>query len=164
MRFPLIAAVLPLFLITPVGVAQERDADQTGAKFIVQLDLDAFRNSKVGGQLFEAATQAAMQELEDDGEKIDQIKEALGFDPLTEIHGVTIFGSDFDSPEDHLQLVVRMGKTTGNLEGMVLALPGYESSEYGDYVIHSASPDDDMQVFAAAASINGQEAGGSLVE
>ena len=149
MRISVAIAAMSLWLLPASAPAQERETTPSGAKFIVQLDLDAFRASRVGSQLFEAATQAAMNELGDDEEKLDQVREALGFDPLTEIHGFTLFGSDFDSPEDDLQVVIRMGKTTGNLEGMVLALPEYESSDYGDHVIHSAQPDDDMQVFAA---------------
>lgn len=148
MRISVAIAAMSLWLLPASAPAQERETTPSGAKFIVQLDLDAFRASRVGSQLFEAATQAAMNELGDDEEKLDQVREALGFDPLTEIHGFTLFGSDFDSPEDDLQVVIRMGKTTGNLEGMVLALPEYESSDYGDHVIHSAQPDDDMQVFA----------------
>jgi len=148
MRISVAIAAMSLWLLPASAPAQERETTPSGAKFIVQLDLDAFRASRVGSQLFEAATQAAMNELGDDEEKLDQVREALGFDPLTEIHGFTLFGSDFDSPEDDLQVVIRMGKTTGNLEGMVLALPEYESSDYGDHIIHSAQPDDDMQVFA----------------
>jgi hypothetical protein len=40
-------------------------------------------------------------------------------------------------------------KTSGNLEGLLLALPGYTVEEHGRFQIHAASPEPDMQVFGA---------------
>jgi hypothetical protein len=143
---------LSALLLRPTDVFAQAEGETApvGSKFIVQLDLDAFRETRIGSQLFEAATQAAMHELGDGEQSLNQVQEALGFDPLTEVHGITILGSDFDLPvDDNIQLVIRMGQTTGNLEGLALALPGYESSEIGDVVIHSASPNDNLRVHAA---------------
>ncbi len=46
-------------------------------------------------------------------------------------------------------MLVRLKKTSGNLEGLALSLPKYESSEYKSYQIHSMSADHDMRVYGA---------------
>jgi hypothetical protein len=160
------SVVLPLMLGLLASSAGQLPAQERGSmvpegtKFVVTVDLDAFRASEVGGQLFQAATQAAVQELGDDENGLEKIREAIGFDPLTEIHSLTVFGSDFEDPEDNVQLIVRLGDSTGNLEGMILGLPGYEADTYKKYTIHSASPDDDKTVHGAIFT---DDAGGKSI-
>lgn len=140
MRIPIrLAASVVVLLTLQLCQAQETPGIQEDAKFVAQLDLEAFGKTELGARLVDLTAKKAAEELGDGGENIvAQINEALGFDPLNEIRTITISGSDFDEP-DRVQAVIQMGKTTGNLEGLLLTLPGYDSKEVGEHTIHSAS-------------------------
>ncbi len=133
--------------------AQSSISVPSDSKFVLQVDLQALKSSKVGSSLFEMAKKAAMEEV---GKNIDskdvsteKIKEVLGMDPFEEIQGIVICASDYEKPEKSLLGMVRLKKTTGNIEGLLLALPGYEKSEHRNYEIHAASPGEDAKVFGA---------------
>jgi hypothetical protein len=96
------------------------------------------------------AKEQAMKELGGkEGPTFEKIKEMLGFDPFQEIHGITVSASDYENPERSLVATIRLQKTTGNLEGLLLGLPGYEAKEYGNHQMYSVAPDGDMRVFGA---------------
>jgi hypothetical protein len=119
-------------------------------KFVVRLDLQAIHKSAIGGKLLEMARQQAMKELGGkEGPSLEKIKEMLGFDPFQEVHGITVSASDYEHPEQSLVASIRLQKTTGNLEGLLLGLPGYEAKDYGKHPIYSVAPDGDMRVFGA---------------
>jgi hypothetical protein len=145
--------VLAAFVIAGAGFGPVSCADELtvgvprDAKFVLQLDLQAFRATALGGKLFEIAREKARQELSAGGghanhPDFDKIHEMLGFDPLAEIQAISVTGSNYDRPEQSAVVSIRMRKSTGNLEGLILALPGYETKEYGKYTIHSATPED----------------------
>jgi hypothetical protein len=91
-----------------------------------------------------------MQELGGkEGLSFEKIKEMLGFDPFQEIHGITISASDYEHPERSLVACVQLQKTIGNLEGLLLGLPGYEAKEYGKHQLYSVAPERDLRVFGA---------------
>lgn len=140
--------LLGLVLLTGhVGSATAQDSVvPEGTQFVFHLDMAAFRETQIGQQLIDVATQAAINEIGEDEQALDQVREALGFDPLTELRSVTVFGTDYERPENNLRAIVRMGATTGNLEGMMLALPEYTSETVGDRVYHAFSPDPGMTV------------------
>ena len=122
------------------------------ARFSVRVDLAAIQETNLGKKLLNAVRMMAAEELgdgKDPKEAFEGIEKALGFDPFTELRSITIFGRDMEDPTDGLQGVVGMGDTTGNLEGLLLTLPGYDSTEHGDHVIHTVSPDDDFRLFGA---------------
>ncbi len=146
---------LGLFAVCWVGMwvspllGQSEISVPADAKFVVQVDLDTFRHTQLGKRLLSLTQQMAAEEIGGEGKEIMQkVEESLGFNPLEEMQTLTVIGSDFENPEEHLQLMLQLGETTGNLEGMMLALPGYESEEYHDITIHSAH-DDDKRAFAA---------------
>ncbi len=123
------------------------------SKFVMQIDLQALKASKIGSSLFEMARKAAMDEI---GKKVDakdvsadKIKEVLGMDPFEEIQGIVICASEYENPEKSLLGMVRLKKNTGNIEGLLLAIPGYAKSEHRKYEIHSASPGDDKKIYGA---------------
>ncbi len=123
-------------------------------KFVLQLDLEAFRSSAFGSKIFSMVKEKAMEEIGKsssggDGPDMSKIIDMLGFDPFTEIQSVTLAASEFENPEKSLVAIVSMRKTTGNLEGLLLSLPGYSAKDHRGYQIHSASPDDDMHVYGA---------------
>lgn len=147
----LLALVAGLF--GPTHLMAEDDVQLNipeSSRFVVHVDVKAFRATKIGGKLFEMAKAAALEEIDSaDQADFDKIKESIGFDPFTELDAITIVGSDFEHPEESLKVVLQLRETTGNLEGLMLALPEYESSEYGKHEIHSAAPDENEKVFAA---------------
>jgi hypothetical protein len=124
------------------------------AKFVVQFDIQACRGTSLGAKLIEFAKKQAEKGLADDGLKgkdagLEKLHEVIGFDPLQEIKAVLISGSDFEHPEKSVVMSVKMGKTTGNLEGLLLGLPGYAAQEHSKYTIHSVAPDDNLHVYGA---------------
>ncbi|MCC6494380.1 MAG: hypothetical protein IT424_15315 [Pirellulales bacterium] len=147
-------AAATLTCLCPHGATQAEDLKLSlpaDAKFVVRLDLAALRQSKIGGPLFEQAKAQALDKMADkqDGPTPEQIAEIIGFDPFEEVQSVVVAASDYEEPEQALVAVIQLRQTTGNLEGLMLALPNYSSSEYGQYMIHSARPDDDQQAHAA---------------
>lgn len=156
MRTSLFAATMLALTLAPPISAEEGETITVPAesKFFVHININAFRKTDIGGRLFEMAKREALQELsEKDGdENFEKMKEALGFDPFTELDAITVVGANFKKPEDSLHVIFRLKKTTGNLEGLMVSLPDYSSSEYGDHVIHSASDGEDEQAFGAIHS------------
>lgn len=159
MRTSLFAATLLGLMLAPAKPARAEEGDvlnvPANSKFLVHIDIGVFRETHIGGKLFEMAKHEAMKEIterhgdEDGDDDFKKLKEALGFDPFTELDAITVVGSDFKHPEDHVHLILRMKQTTGNLEGLMTSLPGYSSTEYGDHVIHTAEPDRNERVFGA---------------
>lgn len=146
-------ALSALFLFNAQANAQNSISVPSDSKFVLQIDLQALKASKVGASLFEMAKKAAMEEIGKnvDSKEVssDKIKEVLGMDPFEEIQGIVLCASEYDSPEKSLLGMVRLKKNTGNLEGLMLALPGYEKSEHRNYEIHIASPGEDTKVYGA---------------
>ena len=123
-----------------------------GAKFEIRLDVAAIHDTEIGQKLIRAVQLMAAEEIgdEQDADKaFAAIEQALGFDPVEEIRSVTLYGTSFEDPEEGLQAVIEMKSTTGNIEGLLLALPGYDSSEHDDQVIHSVAPEEDLRIFGA---------------
>jgi hypothetical protein len=149
------------FVLAAGGLNSTSNADDLtvsvpgNTKFVLQLDLQALRATAFGGKLLEVTRKKATQELSggNAGGKaapnFDKIQEMLGFDPFGEIQGIIVSASDYERPEKSLVVSVRMRKTTGNLEGLIVGLPGYAATDYGKYRIHSAAPEKDMPVFGA---------------
>ena len=61
------------------------------AKFVVHLDLDAFRASKIGTTMLKKMRQDFS--LPEGSEKLDALVEIIGFDPLTAIQSATLSGN-----------------------------------------------------------------------
>jgi hypothetical protein len=145
---------LPLLcLLRSDAVAQDSIHVPSDSKFVLQIDLNSLRSSKIGSTLLEAAKKAAMEEA---GKKIDQedvsiqkIRDVLGLDPLEEIQGIVLCASNYEKPEKSLLAMIRLKKTLGNIEGLLLAIPGYVKYDYGKYEIHSAAPSDQDRAFLA---------------
>lgn len=150
------------FFVLLVGscfsLAARTDAQTTigvpaDSKFVLQIDFQSLRNSKIGATLMEVAKKAAMEEV---GKKLDKdelsmkkVRDILGFDPFEEVQGVVLAASDYEHPEKSLVGMLRLKKSTGNIEGLLLSIPGYEKSDYGKYEIHSAAPSDKERFYGA---------------
>lgn len=122
---------------------------QDEIKYTVNFDLQRFRETHLGQQILDMARKEMANAVEGGSE--ETIAEALGFDPLLETQRIIVMGSTFDDPVEDLCIVMVLGNTAGNVEGLVLAAPGYQSSEHGDYVIHEVH-EDEMEAFAAVHS------------
>jgi hypothetical protein len=132
--------------------AQEAISFPDGTKFVLQLDLGALRKTEFGERLFELVREKLVNELAEESGKgeapsMEKINDVLGFDPFEEIQRITISACDYENPEESLCAIIQMRESTGNLEGLMLALPGYDSDQYRDHQVHSASPDDDVEVY-----------------
>lgn len=67
---------------------------------------------------------------------VDAFIEAMGMDPRTAIREVVIFGDGFEAGA--VQVVANIGSTRGNIEGWLLAAPGYKSEMIDDTtILHS---------------------------
>ena len=158
------AAILTVSLIAGLAIAQQQRtaAPQTprnipenipeNSKFSVRIDLNAIKQTKLGAMLFELAKKKAIEEIGKEGGDeagLAKIKEMLGMDPFEEIQSITLAAGEFEHPEKSMLAIVRLKKTAGNLEGLVLGLPGYETMDYKKHQIHSAAPDKKMRVYGA---------------
>ncbi len=69
-------------------------------------------------------------------DKLDKFSDALGFNPLTDVQEVLLFGDEFG--DDSANVIARLGATSGNLAGWFLAAPGYKSEELDkNTILHS---------------------------
>ncbi|XZE54090.1 hypothetical protein SH139x_000038 [Planctomycetaceae bacterium SH139] len=119
----------------------------------MQIDLKGFAKSKIGGLLIQAGTQLAAAEMDKDpNEAMSAVIEALGFDPLGQDARLAIDVLDIENPLNGLTAVLSLKNSTGNLEGLLLAVPGYKSLTHEDRVIHSLSPDGRASYFIAFAN------------
>jgi hypothetical protein len=122
-------------------------------KFVVRVDLPAVRSSAVTGPLLAMLKEQVLGKLAEkkDGKglSLEKIVELLGFDPFEEVQAIVVAAADYESPEKSLVSCVQLRKTTGNLEGLLLALPGYKAEEYNGRQIYAATPDEERAVFGA---------------
>lgn len=69
-------------------------------------------------------------------QKMEDFVQALGFDPRSDLKHVVILGHSFEEAE--VTAYANLGNTTGNLEGWMLAAPGYRSEQLDDNtLLHS---------------------------
>ncbi len=165
--FENVVAILTLSVFAGLAIAQQQrsvpkapTSVPAGAKFCVQIDLNAIKQTKLGSMLFSLAKKKAIEELsKESGDEagLAKLKEMLGMDPFEDIQSITLSSEEFEQPEKSMLAVVRLKKTAGNLEGLALGLPEYKSSEYKKYVIHSAAPDSKMRVYGAVHGQEGQD-------
>lgn len=72
---------------------------------------------------------------------IDEFSETVGIDLRTAVGQTILYGTGYDKRD--IALVADIGPTSGNLNGLMLAAPGYESEVYRDaYIIHSLPAED----------------------
>ena len=122
--------------------------------FILNLDLQAVRNSEVGGRLLGVVVDKAIEKIAEKGNTdreaaLKQVEDIVGFNPLEEVKSITVSAADYEEPENSLIAVIRLGKTTGNLEGLLLGLPQYAVEDYVGQQIHSAAPEEGQTLYVA---------------
>ncbi|MEM9645305.1 MAG: hypothetical protein AAF989_09945 [Planctomycetota bacterium] len=143
--------------ITLAGPLRAEDTASDGGSLSVELDLGAFSDSQIGKQLIEAGTILAADEMDKDPEEaMEALVKSIGFDPFEQQARLTAVISDLEDPVDGLQLALRLKNTTGNLEGLLLAAPGYRSEKHGEHTIHAVSLDDEEVFIAFHVSSSGE--------
>ena len=133
-----------LFTLLGLGLAltagQAAKVDKTNiskdAKFVVHVDLDAVRASKIGATILKKMRQ------EEGREKLDALVEIIGFDPLTAIQGATMSGN---GEEDNGILVVRHKADSNKLLAFMKLDEHYRKTEHGKHEIHGAGGRDDVE-------------------
>jgi len=123
-----IALIVPLCLsLLPPAQAGSipKEEISTDAKWLLHLDAAQFRASKVGGYIL---TEILEEQLR---RPVEELKKNLKLDLdldkiLGGINSITIYGTDYQSPQDHAVLLIRTSPEiekilVGLLAGMVLA-------------------------------------------
>ncbi len=123
--------LLGLGLALTAGQAAKVDKTNISkdAKFVVHVDLDAVRASKIGATILKKVRQ------EQGREKLDALVDIIGFDPLTAIQGATMSGN---GEEDNGILVVRHKADSNKLLAFMKLDEHYRKTEHGKHEIHGA--------------------------
>ncbi|MEO1527764.1 MAG: hypothetical protein AAFX06_20230 [Planctomycetota bacterium] len=137
----LFAVVLAFFGSMAWG--QESSSDSTDSSTIhVQIDIGEFVTSEIGEMLTQAGAGLMGEELgKDPDEAIAAVEKSLGFDPATQKLRAVLSIKDIENPLETMTVQAEFKDSTGNLEGLLLAAPEYESFKHGEHTIHSFSLD-----------------------
>ncbi len=100
------------------------DAD---ARWVLHLDLEAFRQSKLGTLILtDIQTQF--------GEKIQALQELIGSNVLTDFNHFTLYGPDHQ--EQNAVLLAEGRFSQQKLLALLMLNPQYQKSTYGNYILH----------------------------
>jgi hypothetical protein len=124
-------------LLPSVQAQTTASIDTSAAMWHVQLNANKLFASPLG----ETINEIIYQKTPDGKKHIDAAIQALGFDPRTAIQDIVVFGDDFQHTSG--TAVANLGSTRGNLEGWLLAAPGYKSEEVGKTIMHSFDVEDE---------------------
>ncbi|QEF97152.1 hypothetical protein Mal15_11900 [Stieleria maiorica] len=121
------------------------------------IDLDRVKANPLGQQLVGGFQSGISASLANDPESASatEMIDALGFDPIAAAKRITVLCSDFENPPQSVCVIIELEKTTGNLEGLLLAMPEYQSSIHRDYQIHSVVLDGDRLFGSIHTADNG---------
>jgi hypothetical protein len=139
LRSSLLAVLALAALLAPTAARAQSITLPDDAKFVVRVDVQALQNSEVAGPIVAMLKEQVIGKMADkhDGMTMEKLVEILGFDPFEEVQSVVLAASGYESPETSIVACVRLKKTAGNIEGLMLAIPGYSSGEHGELTIHS---------------------------
>ncbi len=131
-NFLLLLACVAALAISPVHAQSNSAVGGAAPIWEVHLQLQKSFASPLG--------QKAMAMLEsekpEEYQKFLKFAEAIGLDPRTDIGEVVVFGDGFT--ENDATVIANLGQSTGNLEGWILAAPGYRSEDLdSNTLLHS---------------------------
>jgi len=142
MRLPILNLALTLACVStlaalPVQAQSASQSPDDSPLWEVHLDLQETFASPLGQWVLAKFAEEEPDKLE----HITKFAEAVGIDPRTDIGEVVVFGDGFD--ETDATVVANVGQSSGNLEGWLLAAPGYRSEDLdADTLLHSMTPED----------------------
>lgn len=100
------------------------------AAWVVHADFDALRESTLGRAMREEA------EARGGRAHLSRMSEVIGFDVAENLRSATLFGEGYS--RDSTAILITVAGDTGNIEGLMLAAPGYRSERKDDgRVVHS---------------------------
>lgn len=123
--------------------------------WVIHLDVDAFRASSFGKLI------AGELEKPEPARKLSAFKDALGFDPSTQLHAISVYG--LGNKREEGVLVVYGDFDAGRLETLVKAAKEYQSSKHRSRIIHSWIDDRKKTADAEPKRVFGAIAGNRLV-
>jgi len=98
------------------------------AKFVMHIDFDAFRASKLGSTVIK-------QVREQEGkERMEAMMEIIGFDPFTVLNGMTMSGN---GEEENAMIILKHAAETKKVLSFIKLEDDYRPTEYKDQIIHS---------------------------
>ena len=125
-----LAAVLTL---AAAARAEPLDLKQVAAdaKWVVHVDVDAMRHSVV----LEKAHQKCLEMHKEAAQHMDKLPGMIGMDPRKDLHGVTVYGKDFDKRKGVLILHADVNQKL--LKEKAAKAPDHKVTKSGDYELHS---------------------------
>jgi len=116
-------------LSTPGQAAKVEKANVAkDSKFVVHLDFDAIRTSKLGSTIIKQARE------EEGEERIEAMMEIIGFDPFTALKGMTMSGN---GEEENGLIVLKHAADTKKVVSFIKLDEEYRPTEYKERTIHS---------------------------
>jgi hypothetical protein len=133
LRLPYLVPLGIVILVTAPRLEAQTLTSADDAIWQVNLHVERLFASPLGTMINEVIKKEAP-----DGEmNINAFIEAMGMDPRTAIKEVVLFGNGFEPTSLHAA-VANIGSTRGNIEGWLLAAPGYQSETIDDStILHS---------------------------
>ncbi len=124
--------VLLLFLLVLPAIAQTTATlPTTDAAWQFQINVKGLFASPLGDMINTIITASTDKETD-----IAALVEALGFDPRTSMGAVVFAGNDFEKAS--ATVIADLGPNRGNIEGWLLAAPGYQSEDLDAHtIVHS---------------------------
>ncbi len=142
MRLPALKLTLTLACATVLSAlhAQAQTPSNSTEKsplWEVHVDLQKSFASPLGKWVLTMIEKENPKDIQD----LAKLAEAIGIDLRTDIGEVVLFGNGFE--ETDATLIAQLGQSTGNLEGWILAAPGYQSKDLdNNTLLHSIIDED----------------------
>ncbi len=140
MRLRLSLAVAAVFGFVALAQAEPLNVKQVGAgaKWVVQVDVDAAHNSIVLKNVHEKI----LKEHPEAAVILAGIREVWKFDCQKDLHGLTFWGEQLKKDTGVVLVHAKFGqKLQEYLEGKAEAAPDHKEAKYGKYVLHSWTHD-----------------------
>ncbi len=118
-----LALSMPTLAAEPVTLVPE------DARFTLVTNPSKLLNSRLGGTILDLIRKEEPQV----DEMIDELSNTVGIDLRKSLGKTILFGTGYD--HDHFALVSDIGPTSGNINGLLLTAPGYQSDVYREKVI-----------------------------
>ena len=125
--------MMGLALLSPPGQAAKLDKANVAkdSKFVMHLDFDAIRTSKLGSTVIKQARE------EEGEERIDAMKEIIGFDPFTALKSMTMSGN---GEEENGLIVLKHAADTKKVVSFIKLDEEYRPTEYKERTIPRVGP------------------------
>ncbi len=140
MKRLIVTATLTLMTLASLPVsAQDTTLVPEDASFTLVTNPSKVMQSRLGQTILD---RIRVEEPQVD-EMIDELSETVGIDLRSSLGQTILFGTGYERRS--FALVSDIGPTSGNINGLLLAAPGYDSSVYREKVIVHSLPSEDKE-------------------